>query len=145
LIETADNEEIITNTTLSRCRRFKCHEWTEIIEESDDEEQTSYRAIDDLHLYRELDEKWIYCEAKCLQTEFTSKSFMTKRTKTSEVFGIVWITLKTFSSRQTLLTMINVSIVDKTVDTIMVVLANSDNFHDKNRKVECHFDRCNDI
>ncbi len=50
---------------------------------------------------------------------------MTRRAKANEVIGIFYITLKTFSSRQTVVTMIMLNLVDETFGPIMIVLSDT--------------------
>jgi hypothetical protein len=50
---------------------------------------------------------------------------MTRRANANEVIGIFYITLNTFSSRQTVVTIIMLNLVDETFGSIMIVLTDT--------------------
>jgi len=51
---------------------------------------------------------------------------MTRRTKADEVTGILSITLKTFSFRQTIVTMIMLTVINEAVDIIMICFTDAE-------------------
>ena len=81
MVETADDQKIISHSGFTRPWTFEGKKRAEIIEEADKEEQEDDQDIDDLHDFRTVNQKGIESETKGFDIEFASITSMTSWTQ----------------------------------------------------------------